>query len=209
MWDKPHMGEVLDIHAIRATLQRAMDRRGIKAKPLAIAAGLNETAVRDVLERSDNPRVGTLLKLADALEMPVTDFFQGRVPLLGKIGAGGSILFDEDPEPETVEAPPGEAAARMMALLVVGDSMRPVYRDGDVVYVRRDHDGVLPDYLGEECAVHDTSGGTYLKTLAPGTKAGCYTLRSFNADDIENVEVVWASPVLFVKRSRKERSKPS
>jgi transcriptional regulator with XRE-family HTH domain len=102
------MGEVLDIHAIRETLQRAMDRRGIKAKPLAIAAGLNETAVRDVLKRSDNPRVGTLLKLADALEMPVADFFGGRVPLLGKIGAGGSILFDEDPDPETVEAPPGE-----------------------------------------------------------------------------------------------------
>jgi hypothetical protein len=58
----------------------------------------------------------------------------------------------------------------MMALLVVGDSMRPVYRDGDIVYVRRDHDGVLPDYLGEECAVHTPSGGTFLKTLAPGTK---------------------------------------
>lgn len=199
------MGEVIDIHTIRESLQRAMIRRGIKAKPLAIAAGLNETAVRDVLERSNNPRVGTLIKLADALEMSVTEMFGGRVPLLGKIGAGGTVLFDEDADPETVDAPPGENPARMMALLVVGDSMRPVYRDGDIVYVRRDHDGVLPEYLGEECAVHTVDGGTFLKTLAPGTKASHYTLRSFNADDIENVEVVWASPVLFVKRGKKQR----
>jgi hypothetical protein len=71
---------------------------------------------------------------------------------------------------------------------------------GDIVYVRRDHEGVLPIYLGEECAVHTADGGTFLKVLAPGSQPDRYTLRSFNAADIENVEVVWAAPVLFVKR---------
>lgn len=198
------MADIIDINTIRDSLQRAMERRGIGAKPLARAAGLNETAVRDVLKRSDNPGIGTLLKIADALDVSASEIFGGRVPLLGKIGAGGSILFDEDPDPETVEAPPSENGARMMALLVVGDSMMPVYRDGDIVYVRRDHDGVLPEYLGEECAVHTADGGTFLKTLSPGTQASRYTLRSFNAADIENVEVVWASPVAFVKRRKRK-----
>lgn len=202
-WDKAHVASSLDIQSLRRKLQDAMDRKGIKAKPLALAAGLNETAVRDVMERTENPRIGTLLAIADVLEFPIDEMFGGDVPLLGKIGAGGQILFAEDPDPGTVPAPPGESGRRLMALLVSGDSMRPVYRDGDIVYVRREHEGVLPHYIGEECAVHTAEGGTFLKTLSPGTEPGRYTLRSFNAEDIENVEVVWASPVLFVRRRRR------
>lgn len=204
MWDSSHMPEGFDIIAIRERLQAAMERKGIKAKPLALAAGLNETAVRDVLKRSENPGVGTLLKIADVLDVPASHMFAGRVPLLGKIGAGGSILFEELDEPELVDAPP-TSSGNIMALLVQGASMMPVYREGDIVFIRRDHDGVLPQYLGEECAVHTSDGGTWLKMLSSGTESGRYTLRSFNAPDMENVEVVWASPVLYVQRRRLRR----
>lgn len=203
LWEKAHMPGTVNIQEIRKAIQAAMDRRGIKAKPLAKAAGLNETAVRDILQRSDNPGIGTLLKIADVLEVPASEIFGGRVPMLGKIGAGGSILFEEEAEPQTVDAPPASSSKAMMALLVVGDSMMPVYRDGDIVYVRRLHDGVLPHYLGEECAIRTADGGTWLKTLSPGTQIDRYTLRSFNAADMENVEVIWATPVLFVQRHRK------
>lgn len=195
-----------DIGAIRAALKEAMSRKGIAAKRLSKNAGLGETAIRDLMEKVDDPRVGTLIKVADALEMPVSALFGDMVPVLGKIGAGGSVLFEEeDDKPETVVRPPG-AAGRLMALRVTGDSMFPVYRDGDLVYVARDHDGVLPEYIGEECAVHTVEGGTFLKVLVDGSKPGRYTLRSFNAPDMENVEIVWASRVEFVMRGRK-RSK--
>lgn len=204
MWDIARMAnDVVDITAIRAALQREMQKKGIKAKRLSKVAGLGETAVRDIMETVDDPRVGTLIKLAEALETPVSSLFGGQVPVLGKIGAGGAILFEESDDPVMVERPP-LATGPMMALEVTGDSMMPVYRDGDIVYVRRDHDGVLPEYLGEECAVHTREGGTFLKLLALGTEPGRYTLRSFNAADMENVEVVWASPVLFVMRRRKK-----
>lgn len=196
-----HMASGTEMEELRAALQRAMDARGIKAKPLAIAAGLGETAVRDILKGKTNTvQVGTLRKIAEVLNWPVYELLgEEMVPLEGKIGAGGQILFAEDPEKRTVARPPG-ASGPMIALEVRGESMMPAYRDGDIVYIRRDHNGVLPEYLGEECAVHTIEGGTFLKVLAPGSKPGRYTLRSFNAADMENVEVVWASPVLFVMR---------
>jgi transcriptional regulator with XRE-family HTH domain len=197
--------EVSDINAIRAALRREMERQGIKAKRLAKAAGLGETAVRDILDRVDDPRVGTLIKIADALDIPASSLFGSQVPVLGKIGAGGCVLFEETDEPELVDRPPG-AGGKLMALKVAGDSMMPVYRDGDIIYVHRDHEGVRPEYLGEECAVHTTEGGTFLKILALGSEPNRYTLRSFNAADMSDVEVTWATPVLFVMRARKTKS---
>lgn len=201
MCDASHMANGHDMEALRQSLQRAMDERGIKAKPLAIAAGLGETAVRDILSgRTQNVQVGTLHKIAEILDWPVTDLIgEEGVLVAGKIGAGGVVLFAEESDPRFVKRPPG-AAGTFVALEVKGESMLPVYRDGDIVYIRRDHDGVLPQYIGEECAVHTVEGGTFLKVLAAGSEAGRYTLRSFNAEDMVNTELVWASPVVFVMR---------
>lgn len=201
----PMANEPIDLSQFRESLQRIMRSKGIKAKRLSKVAGLGETAVRDILDKGVEPRVGTLIKIADALEVPASSLFGSQVPVLGKVGAGGCILFEESDEPELVDRPPG-ATGRLMALRVTGESMLPVYRDGDIVYVNRDHEGVLPDYLGEECAVHTVDGGTFLKVLALGSQPNRFTLRSFNAGDMENVELLWATPVLFVMRNRTRRS---
>lgn len=194
------VGEVTDINVVREALRRAMKARNAKNKPLAKAAGVGETVVRDFLDKGVEPRLGTLIKIADALEIPASSLFGNQVPILGNVGAGGSVLFNEETdEPELVDRPPG-AVGRLMALRVTGDSMLPVYRDGDVVYVNRDHEGVLPQYVGEECVVRTVEGGTFLKTLALGPQFNRFTLRSFNAGDMENVELVWAARVLFVMK---------
>lgn len=195
------------IEAIREAIETEMKLKGFSRRSLSKAAELSESAVRDLLTRTDNPGIGTLVKVAEALEMPV-DKLTGAavmVPVLGKVGAGGQVLFTVDPDDELhtdidvemVPRPP-MTVGRLMALKVVGSSMLPKYEDGEIIYVRRDHDGVLPEYLNRYCAVRTSEGGTFLKILAPGSKAGCYTLRSLNAPDMENVEVEWASPVLFV-----------
>jgi phage repressor protein C with HTH and peptisase S24 domain len=202
VWDIPTMAEVVDINVIRETLRKAMADKKVAAKRLSKMAGLGETAVRDLMETTTDPRIGTLIKLADALEIPASSLFGNQVPVLGKVGAGGSVLFEETDEPELVDRPPG-AVGRLMALQVTGDSMFPVYRDGDVVYVARDHEGVLKEYIGEECVVHTVEGGTFLKTLNTGSQINRYHLNSFNAPPMENVELVWATPVLFVMRRRK------
>lgn len=193
-----------DIYAIREAIEREMKLKGFSRRSLSTAAGLSESAVRDLLTRTDNPGVGTLRKVAEALEMPV-DALTGaglEVPVLGKIGAGGHVVFapnadEEDGEFDMVPRPP-LVTGRLMALEVQGSSMLPKYESGDIIYARRDHEGVLPSYIGKYCAVRTADGGTWLKILASGSREGVYTLRSLNAEDMTDVEVLWASPVLFV-----------
>lgn len=196
-----------EIATIRREIEQAMKDKGFSRRSLSKAADLSESAVRDLLTRTDNPGISTLRKIAEALEMP-TDLLTGAgltVPILGNIGAGGEVIFATDPDIElnsiadlpTVPRPP-LVTGRLMALAVVGSSMLPKYEDGDVVYVRRDHEGILPGYLNRYCAIRTAEGGTFLKVLSPGSESERYTLRSLNAPDMENVEVVWASPVLFV-----------
>lgn len=189
----------LDIKAIRDRIETEMEAKGYSPRSLSLKAGLSVTAVRDVLQRVENPGIGTLYKIADALDMSFGHLSGGaEVPLVGKIGAGGEVaLFNEDDQPLDMVPRPPLTLGPVMALVVVGDSMLPKYDPGDIVYVARQHDGVLPHYLGMHCAVHLADGGTYLKILSPCTIPGRYTLRSLNAADMENVEVIWASPVLF------------
>lgn len=198
---------VTEIDTIRDEIERAMQLKGFSRRSLSKAADLSESAVRDLLTRTDNPGISTLRKIAEALEMPVDQLTGAglRVPVLGQIGAGGAVAFIRDADSVTHENSdvayvprPPLVAGRLMALEVSGASMLPKYEDGDIIYVRRDHDGVLPRYIGSYCAVRTSDGGTYLKILSAGSEAGRYTLRSLNAPDMTNVEVTWATPVLFV-----------
>lgn len=200
------MAGMSNIQQIRALIEAEMKAKGFSKRSLSKAADLSESAVRDLMTRTDNPGIDTLRKVAEALEMPV-DKLTGAiamVPVLGKVGAGGQILFAADADDELngkqdfpyVPRPP-MTVGRLMALQVVGSSMLPKYEDGEIIYVRRDHEGVMPEYLNRYCAVRTVEGGTFLKILAAGSEPNRYTLRSLNAPDMENVEIVWASPVLF------------
>lgn len=197
-----YAGGMADIYDIRSKIEAEMTAKGFSRRSLSKAADLSPTAIRDLLERTLNPGIDTLRKVAEALEMPV-DALTGagiRVPVLGRVGAGGNILFaayEGESELESVPRPP-LVAGRLMALEVVGSSMLPKYDPGDMIYVRRDHDGILPSYLGKFCAVRTSDGGTFLKILAAGSRPDRYTLRSLNAEDMTDVEVEWATPVLFV-----------
>jgi repressor LexA len=96
-------------------------------------------------------------------------------------------------------------AGKIIALIVEGSSMLPKYSDGDIIYIQRDPlVDVLESDIGDDCAVRLKSGETYVKQLVRGSEPGRFTLRSLNAPDIENVEVEWATRVLFImpRRSR-------
>jgi phage repressor protein C with HTH and peptisase S24 domain len=196
------MSEEPDMATIRDSLKRIMKRKGVKPTTLSLSVGGNRTLVKDLLEKGKDVQIGTLTKLAGALDVSLADLLAApRVPVAGRIGAGGEIIFEESADDETVARPPGITGA-LVALVVTGSSMLPKYKDGDIIYIQREHEGLLPDYIGEDCAVRLVSGETYIKQLIRGTTEERFTLLSLNAAPIENVEIEWATPVLFIMPAR-------
>lgn len=192
------MSESVDIGTVRAALREIMERKGVKPTTLSQMVGRNKSLVKDLFERTNDISVSTLAKLAGALDVSVIDLLATPgVPVVGYIGAGGVVIYEEVGVDEVVVRPPN-VSMKLVALEVRGDSMLPKYQNGDIIYIGRDHDGVLPEYLGRDCAVRLTSGETYIKQLMRGSEEGKFTLFSLNAPPIENVEVEWATPVAFI-----------
>lgn len=205
------MPDTADIATIRENLQRIMDRKKVKPTTLSQKVGSSKTLVKDLLTKTSDVQLSTLRKLAGALDVELGDLLAlPRVPIVGKIGAGGSVIFvalreeDHIDETETVARPPG-VSGKLIALIVEGSSMLPKYSDGDIIYIQRNHwEGVLEGDIGDDCAVRLKTGETYVKQLVRGSEPNRWTLRSLNAPDIDNVEVEWATRVLFImpRRSR-------
>lgn len=196
------MSEGFDIETIRESLRRAMNARGIRPTTLSLQVGKNRTLVKDLLEKSNDIQIGTLTKLASALDVPLSDLLAApRVSVVGYIGAGGEIIYEDMGHEDAVMRPPG-ISGTLIALVVRGSSMLPKYRDGDIIYIQRTHEGFLPEYLGEDCAVRLTTGETYIKQFMKGSEEGKFTLISLNAPPMEDVEIEWATLVRFVMPAR-------
>lgn len=121
---------VVDIETVRCALREIMDRKGVKATTLSLMVGKNKSLVKDLFERQADVSIGTLSRLAGALDIPVTALLDApRVPVVGYIGAGGSIVFEDLGSDETVIRPPN-VSNKLVALVVRGSSMLPKYQDG-------------------------------------------------------------------------------
>jgi phage repressor protein C with HTH and peptisase S24 domain len=196
------MTDATDMDGIRDALRRIMGKQNVKPTTLSLRVGSNRTLVKDLLEKGKDVQIGTLTKLAGALDVPLSEILAApRVQVVGYIGAGGSVVFEDLGHEDDVLRPPG-ITGTLIALVVRGTSMLPKYREGDIIYIQREHDGLLPDYIGEDCAVRLASGETYIKQLVKGSAEGRYTLLSLNAAPIEDVEVDWATPVRFIMPAR-------
>lgn len=179
-----------------------MAKKGKKPTTLSLEVGNNRTLVKDLLEKAKDVQLGTLVKLAGALDVDLGELLTApRVIVAGYIGAGGEVVYDDLGYDEGVLRPPGITGS-VVALEVRGDSMLPKYKNGDIIYIQRNVDGLLPDYIGEDCAVRLTTGETYIKQLMHGSEGERFTLLSLNAAPIENVEIEWATPVLFIMPAR-------
>lgn len=182
------MGNRLKILRERANLTQA-----------DLAARLNtgrSTIVK--LERGERPLNDRWLsRLANHLGVSPVEILGDDVPIVGRIGAGGSIIFEDIGVAETIRRPP-ETTGPLVGLEVEGDSQFPKFENGDVVFISRTHPGVDPVDVGSFCAVRLRNGETYLKILAKGSLPGRFTLRSHNAPDIEDVELEWATPIRAV-----------
>lgn len=122
------------------------------------------------------------------------------VNVVGYVGAGTEVhLIDDHAKGaglDEVPAPPA-VSHDCVAVKVKGDSMEPRFYEGEILYYDRVYN--TPDsirQLGQrECVVALEDGRIFVKRLQPGSRAGFWTLWSYNASPMTDVRVKWAAPV--------------
>lgn len=185
-----------------------MTEAGFSMKRLSQRAGLGESYVRDILNRDREPSVENLQKIADLLNVSVAWIVNGedgvmhvKIPVVGYASAGeGWTPFDESNVGETIAFELN--GPDYIGIQVRGDSMSPVFRDGDHLLCRRTTSPNVDNFIGLECVLRTTAGENYVKILARGSRPGRFNLRSYNPlfRDIEDVKIEWIAPILWVKR---------
>ena len=155
------------------------------------------------------PRGEALPRLAEALDVHAVWLREGvgpqwrRVLLVGYVGAGEQFHSIDDLAQgaglDSVELDLG--GADPIAIEVRGDSMLPVYRPGDRLLCSRLAGSNEAGFLGKDCVVRLTNGDGYVKRVVRGSRPGRYTLLSYAAEPIPDIEVDWAAPILWIKRA--------
>ena len=176
---------------------RGLERTGKTKTALAKFLGLRNSAITEILGGDRMIKADEVPRLVEFLELD-------RVPIMGRIGAGGDIEPDYEQvvadELGTVKVPvwmPGE----MVAFEVKGDSMMPRYDTGDIIVVWAEQKRATESFFGQEVAVRTRNGKRYLKTLMAGKTRSVVTLASWNAKPIENVKLDWIGEIYVVIRA--------
>lgn len=119
-----------------------------------------------------------------------------QVKLAGFVGAGQEVYQFADGDADWVDAPP-VVEDGTEAVEVRGQSMLPLYEDGTILYYSKH---MPPEaMIGKRCIVKLEDERILVKNLRRGAERGLYTLVSLNAPDIEDVALIWAAPIDWIK----------
>ena len=194
-------------------------REGISVSALARRAGLDATSFNPSKRfgpgdppRPRWPSTESLSRILQATGLSLGEFAAlardaperpSTVPMLGMAQAGQDGFFDDAGLPigdgwEQTELPrPKET---LLSLRVTGDSMAPVYREGDRIIVDREASDVRK---GDRVVVR-TSGGETLAKQVAGLTARAVTLASINPAYEPRVvprkDIVWMGRILWVSQ---------
>lgn len=198
---------------IAANIARLIAERSTNNRAVADSAGLNPTAVRDiVLRKAKNPTFATLVKIAEALGVGIEEVIGGSartltrhmIAVAGRVGAGALVpLMDTYEKGDgifQVVCPPQLNPHGVVAVQVEGDSMSPMYQPGHILfYSRATHEGILSEDVGLPCVVEDANGMAWVKQVRRGTAPGLFHLISLNpnAESAWDQRIKWASRVLL------------
>lgn len=197
---------------------------GYSASGLAKQAGLDPTSFNKSKRHSSDgkprwPSTESISRVLTATGATMSDFLammdsdnsltdisrSGFIPLIGFAQAGADGYFDEDGYPagdswDEVKFPDGEADLEgTYALEISGDSMEPLYRNGDVLVLSRD----ATIRKGDRIVLRTTKGEVLAKELLRKTSAKV-ELKSLNPAHkdrtISMTDVSWMARVLWVSQ---------
>ncbi|WP_020179974.1 helix-turn-helix transcriptional regulator [Methylopila sp. M107] len=203
---------------IWAAIDALAAKNGFSASGLARKSGLDPTTFNKSkrIAADGRPRWPSTESIAKALDATTTtlDDFLGlviggapevrkTVPLIGLAQAGDGGYFDDGGFPKGQGwdeiAFPDVDREHAYALEISGDSMSPVFRDGDVVLVAPG----APVRRGDRVVVKTTEGEVLAKELARKT-AKQVELRSLNAEHPDRTfattEVLWIARIVWASQ---------
>lgn len=188
----------------RKRLRDAVIARGLDPKDVSRRAGRGPTFLRDVIDYGIDPSVEKLMSVLNVLNMTMGELIDGlenppqRIPIIGVSEAGECWT----PSPSAGETEMALTDGEPIAVEVRGDSMAPVYRDGDLIIGAKRSGAAADNLIGQDCIIETREGQRYIKFLLRGSPKGRYTLRAYNptTPDIENVRLAWVAPILWVRR---------
>ena len=194
-------------------------REGISVSALARRAGLDATSFNPSKRfgpgdppRPRWPSTESLTRILQATGLSLGEFAAlardaperpSTVPMLGMAQAGLDGFFDDAGLPigdgwEQTDLP--RAGDSLLSLRISGDSMVPLYREGDRIIVDREASDVRK---GDRVVVRTTGGETLAKEVA-GLTARAVTLASINPAYEPRVvprkDIVWMGRILWVSQ---------
>lgn len=193
-------------------------RHDLSVSGLARRAGLDPTTFNKSKRRARDgrerwPSTGSISKVLSVTGESIDQFMElagelsgGRartIPLIGLAQAGSGGYFDEGGLPSgggwDAIPFPDIGANGIFALEIAGESMQPLYRDGDIVIVAPGE----PVRRGDRIVVKTTGGEVMVKILSRRT-ATKIELRSLNGDysdrSLPVEEVSWMARILWVSQ---------
>ena len=195
------------------------ERYGLSASGLARKAGLDATSFNRSKRtgpggRDRWPSTESVAKVLAATGAGLDEFMQlvapdagpsgARIPLIGLAQAGAGQLFTEDGLPTGgpgwEEIPfPDVGSERAFAVEVKGDSMMPLYREGDVLIVSP----VATIRKGDRVVLRTKSGEVMAKELKRRT-AKLVELKSLNPDHpdrtVTSADIHWIARILWARQ---------
>lgn len=165
-------------------LTKVMEERHIKQSELARGCGLTDNAVSKWFKKDGSMKLENAIKVADFLNLSL-DELSGRVPLyteqlvslpiVGAINAGSFTIESEDDwEGEYHTIPKynlfGRKPSECVVLEVVGDSMKPLINNGELIIVHRQQTAVN----GNIIVAYDSNQGGYTLKIFEQTRDKVY-----------------------------------
>lgn len=214
---------MLSHDGVWAAIDALAERYSLSASGLAKRAGLDSTAFNKSKRLASDgrprwPSTESLAKIIEATGATLDEFMDllnGRadpdalppqrptVPLVGFAQAGAGGFFDDAGFPagqgwDLIELP-AQSTANSYALKVQGDSMLPLYRNGDVLIVEP---GAVVR-KGDRVVVK-TNGGEVMAKVLERQTAQSVSLLSLNPEhpnrDIAMAEVEWVARIVWASQ---------
>lgn len=213
----PKGSRILTHGQVWTALDRLAERAGMSPSGLARRAGLDPTTFNKSKRitadgRERWPSTESVSKALAATNSSIDSFVQligdgprggQSVPLLGFAQAGSGGYFDDSGFPTGKGwdeiALPSTNDEHAYALEISGDSMKPAYRDGDIIVVSPG----TPIRRGDRVVARTTGGEVMVKELKRRT-AKTLELQSLNPAHADRVlaadEVEWIARIVWVSQ---------